>query len=239
MQKALLIPTKTGKLSINPMKMDIVIGVPSGRSDFFGNAITKNVKKEFASTKKIIYPKSLPLKGRPTNFTGAVGRFNFNISLSKEVLKANETSQVKVVVSGKGNLKLFELPTIKTPTELEIYQPERKERVQIKANGISGTVTDIYTVVPQFKGKYKIPSVSFSYFNPKKKKYKIITTNDFFVDVKEGKELVNTDTTSIRKQNVITTGNNFRYIATKTSFVSNKKLIFLNLTYFIFYYYCR
>jgi hypothetical protein len=235
LQKALLIPTKTGKLSVDPMKMDIVIGVPSGRSDFFGNAITRNVRREFASSKKNINPKGLPLEGKPTNFIGAVGAFNFDVSLSKDILKANETSQVKVTVSGKGNLKLFELPTVTTPTELEMYQPERKERVRVNANGISGSVTDTYTVVPQYKGKYKIPSVSFSYFNPKEEKYKTIATEDFFVDVQEGKELVVLDTTSVIKQDAVVTGKNFRYIATKTSFVSIKKSDFFksNLFYIL------
>ncbi|WP_435414225.1 BatD family protein [Polaribacter aestuariivivens] len=217
LQKALLIPTKSGKLEIEPMKMDIVIGVPTGRADFFGNVITRNVRKEFASEKKIINPKSLPLEGKPENFNGAVGDFTFDVSLSKEILKANETSQIKVAVSGRGNLKLFELPTVETPAELEMYQPERKEKVSVYAGGISGEVSDSYTVVPQYKGKYKIPKVSFSYFNPKEKKYKTIATEDLFVDVKEGKELVKVDTNAINKQNVVSTGKNFRYIATKTT----------------------
>jgi len=236
LQKALLIPTKTGKLSIDPMKMDIAIGVPSGRADFFGNTITKNVRREFASTKKIIRPKGLPLQGKPANFTGAVGDFNFNVSLSKGVLKANETSKLQVKISGKGNLNLFELPAVETPTELEMYQPERKERVRINANGISGNVTDTYTVVPLFKGKYKIPSVSFSYFNPQQKKYNTIATEDFFVDVKEGKELVVVDTTSLRKQAIVSTGKDFRYIATETSFIATKKADFFksNLFYILF-----
>ena len=236
LQKALLIPTKTGKLSIDPMKMDIVIGVPSGRADFFGNAITKNVRREFASTKQIIRPKGLPLEGKPANFSGAVGDFNFNVSLSKGVLKANETSKLELKISGKGNLNLFELPTVDTPAELEMYQPERKERVRINANGISGNVTDTYTVVPLFKGKYKIPSVSFSYFNPQEKKYKTIATEDFFVDVQEGKELITVDTSSVRKQEVVSTGKNFRYIATKTNFVAAKKIDFFksNLFYVLF-----
>jgi hypothetical protein len=235
LQKALLIPTKTGKLSVDPMKMDIVIGVPSGRSDFFGNVITKNIRREFASAKKIINPKGLPIEGKPTNFIGAVGSFNFVVSLSKDILKANETSEVKVAVSGKGNLKLFELPTVETPTELEMYQPKRKERIRINANGISGSVTDTYTVVPQYKGKYKIPSVSFSYFNPKEKKYKTIATDDFFVDVQEGKELVTLDTTSIKKQDVVITGENFRYIATTSNFISKKQSDFFksNLFYIL------
>ena len=236
LQKALLIPTKTGKLSIDPMRMDIVIGVPSGRADFFGNAITKNIRREFASTKKIIRPKSLPLEGKPANFTGAVGDFNFSVALSKDILKANETSQVQVKISGKGNLKLFELPTVETPAELEMYQPERKERVRVNASGLSGAVTDTYTVVPLYKGKYKIPSISFSYFNPKEKKYKTIATEDFFVDVQEGKELITLDTSSVRKQEVISTGKNFRYIATKTNFITAKKIDFFksNLFYVLF-----
>ena len=236
LQKALLIPTKTGKLSVDPMRMDIVIGVPSGRADFFGNAITKNIRREFASTKKIIRPKALPLEGKPANFIGAVGNFNFSVALSKDVLKANETSQVQVKISGKGNLKLFELPAVETPAELEMYQPERKERIRVNASGISGAVTDTYTVVPLFKGKYKIPSISFSYFNPREKKYKTIATEDFFVNVKEGKELITVDTSSVRKQEVVATGKNFRYIATKTNFITTKKIDFFksNLFYILF-----
>jgi len=219
LQKALLVPTKTGKLNIDPMKMNIVIGVPTGRADFFGNAITRNITKEFASAKKTILPKSLPLEGKPMDFAGAVGDFKFNVTLSKEVLKANESSQIKVMVSGKGNLKLFELPEITTPVELEKYQPERKEKVRVNSSGISGSVSDLYTVVPQYKGKYKIPNISFSYFNPKEKKYHTILAENFFVNVLEGKELkpiVNSST--VPKQNVISTGKNFRYIQTKSNF---------------------
>ena len=219
LQKALLVPTKTGKLNIDPMKMNIVIGIPTGRADFFGNAITRNITKEFASAKKTILPKSLPLEGKPMDFAGAVGDFKFNVTLSKEVLKANESSQIKVMVSGKGNLKLFELPEITTPVELEKYQPERKEKVRVNSSGISGSVSDLYTVVPQYKGKYKIPNISFSYFNPKEKKYHTILAENFFVNVLEGKELkpiVNSST--VPKQNVISTGKNFRYIQTKSNF---------------------
>lgn len=236
LQKALLIPTKTGNLTIDPMKMDIVIGVPTGRADFFGNVITKNITKEFASPKKTINPKSLPFDGKPDNFTGAVGDFTFNVTLSKEVLKANESSQIKIDVSGKGNLKLFELPTIETPAELEKYQPERKENVRISADGISGSVSDMYTIVPQFKGKYKIPKVAFSYFNPKEEKYKTIYTEDMYVDVLVGKELVspnNTDSSNtIDKQAVISTGNSFRYIQTKTEFEIKENADFYNSTLF-------
>lgn len=227
LQKALLIPTRTGKLTIDPMKMDIVIGVPTGRADFFGNVITKNIKKGFSSVKKVVQPKSLPLEGKPENFTGAVGQFNFDVSLSKDILKANESAQLKLAVNGKGNLKLFELPTLQTPKELETYQPERKESVRVTSNGLSGSFSDTYTVVPQYKGKYKIPEISFSYFNPKTKKYTTIGTDNLFVDVLEGKELVTSLEEDIqKKQPIVSSGKNFRYIQTKTILAPKKSTNF-------------
>ena len=236
LKRALLVPTKSGRLTIDPMKMDIIVSVPTGRGDFFGNVITKNIRKEFASAKKVIIAKEPPLEGKPADFNGAVGDFTFDVSLSKGVLKANETSQIKVEVKGKGNLKLFELPTIETPAELEIYQPERKEKVSVRTNGIQGVVSDLYTVVPQYKGKYKIPNASFSYFNPKKKKYFTITTEDLFVDVLEGKELVTNTTDAVKKQTVQTLGKSFRYIQTKSSFIATEKSDFFqsNLFYILF-----
>ena len=219
LQKAFLIPTKTGKLQIDPMKMDIVIGVPNGRTDFFGNPITQNIRKEFASAKKTISPRALPLKEKPENYTGAVGTFKFNVSLSKNLLKANESSQIQLTVKGKGNLKLFELPKVVTPVELEKYQPERTEKVRVSSSGISGTVSDTYTIVPQYKGKYKIPNISFSYFNPKEEKYHTINTDNLIVEVLEGKELNPvSEINTVQKQTVVSTGKNFRYIQTKSNF---------------------
>lgn len=224
LKKALLIPTKSGKLSIDPMKMDIVIGVPTGRADFFGNPITRNITRPFASAKKTVNVKDLPLEGKPENFNGAVGDFNFTVIASKDVLKANESAQIKVTVSGKGNLKLFEIPEITTPSELEVYTPEQKERANVTTTGLSGFVSKHYTVVPQFKGKYKIPSTSFSYYNPREKKYITINSDDLFVNVLEGKELVtDSDKSNVTKKDVTVTGANFRYIQTKTSFVAAKQ----------------
>lgn len=233
LKKQLLIPTKSGRLFIDPMKMDIVIGVPTGRADFFGNQITRNITRTFASAKKIIIPRELPLAGKPEDFTGAVGDFNFQVTSSRNSLKSNETALVSVEVKGKGNLNLFEIPEIKTPAELEVFTPERKENVKVTSDGIIGSVSKDYTVVPQYKGKYKIPSVSFSYFNPSTEKYVTLDSEDLFIDVLEGKELItNSDNTNTIKKDVIITGNNFRYIQTDTSFISSYKSDFYKTNLF-------
>ena len=235
LQKALLIPTKSGKLTIDPIEMDIVIGVPTGRGDFFGNPIVKNITKSFASAKKFIRSKELPIEGKPESFNGAVGDFNFIVSSSKNILKSNETATVSVKVTGNGNLKLFELPEIKTPSELEVFTPEQKEKINVTSRGIRGSVTKNYTIVPQFKGKYKIPSTEFSYFDLKEKKYVRLTSEDIFVDVLEGKELVtDSDLASNAKKDIVVTGANFRYIQTSSAFsLANESDFYTSKFYYL------
>ena len=235
LQKALLIPTKSGKLTIDPIEMDIVIGVPTGRGDFFGNPIVKNITKSFASAKKFIRSKELPIEGKPESFNGAVGDFNFIVSSSKNILKSNETATVSVKVTGNGNLKLFELPEIKTPSELEVFTPEQKEKINVTSRGIRGSVTKNYTVVPQFKGKYKVPSTEFSYFDLKEKKYVRLTSEDIFVDVLEGKELVtDSDLASNSKKDIVATGANFRYIQTSSTFsLANESGFYTSKFYYL------
>jgi hypothetical protein len=235
LQKALLIPTKSGKLTIDPIEMDIVIGVPTGRGDFFGNPIVKNITKSFASAKKFIRSKELPIEGKPESFNGAVGDFNFIVSSSKNILKSNETATVSVKVTGNGNLKLFELPEIKTPSELEVFTPEQKEKINVTSRGIRGSVTKNYTVVPQFKGKYKIPSTEFSYFDLKEKKYVRLTSQDIFVDVLEGKELVtDSDLASNSKKDIVAIGDNFRYIQTSSAFsLANESGFYTSKFYYL------
>ena len=229
LKKAVLIPQRDGELIVEPMRMDFSVGIPTGRGDFFGNMITRNISYATESPVKSIRVKVLPEEGKPIDFSGAVGEFEFKVSADKNVLHANEAAQIKVEVSGSGNLKLFEIPKIITPAELEAYTPEHKESVTTSLSGLRGTISDAYTVVPQFKGKYKIPEVSFSYFNPKEEKYSTILAEAVFVEVTDGKELPasNNDTASSYKKNVVANGNNFRFIALDTTFKPIVKTDFL------------
>ena len=236
LKKAVLIPQRNGKLIIEPMKMNFSVGIPTGTGDFFGNMITKNIQFRTASPVKNVMVQALPKLGKPLNFSGAVGDFQFKVAANKNVLKANEAAQIVVEVSGSGNLKLFEIPKITTPAELEVYTPEHKEKVVTSLSGLRGTISDTYTVVPQFKGKYKIPEVGFSYFNPKDKKYININIDPIIVEVTEGKELPSTsaisDSNIVTKRPVLGTDNNFRFIALRTAFEAKQKKEFLHSTQF-------
>lgn len=228
LKKAVLIPQRDGKLKIEPMKMDFSVGIPTGKGDFFGNPITRNISYSSESTAKIVNVKVLPEKGKPLNFSGAVGEFEFKVAANKNVLKVNDAAQIKVVVSGRGNLKLFEIPKITTPAELEVYTPEHTEKVVTTLNGLRGSISDVYTVVPQFKGKYKIPEVTFSYFNPKERKYNTIKAEAIFVEVLGAKELQSAISHSSPKKRVVASSNNFRFIVLNTTFKPKVKSQFLN-----------
>lgn len=233
LKKAILIPQRSGKLVIEPIEMNFSVGIPTGRGDFFGNMITRNINYSTKSAIKNVNVKALPEEGKPIDFSGAVGEFNFKVLADKNILKANEAAQINVEISGRGNLKLFEIPKITTPAELEVYTPEHKEQVVTSLSGLRGSISDAYTVVPQFKGKYKIPEVAFSYFNTKEKIYKTITSEAIIVNVTEGKELPSAkNNNNTEKQQVVSNGNNFRFIALNTTFKSEIEEAFFKSTLF-------
>src|SRR5690606_23190582 len=63
---------------------------------------------------------------------------------------------------------------------------EHNEKVITDLGGMQGIISDSYTIVPQYKGKYPIPSISFSYFDPKTETYKTQTSDEIVIDVLEG-----------------------------------------------------
>jgi len=221
-KKTVLIPHKAGKLTIDPMEMEITAGVPIGRRDFFGNMLMNDVSFTITSGKKKINVKGLPLQDKPFNFTGAVGDYDFNVVTSKKQLKANESAQIKVEVAGQGNLKLIKLPGIETPKGIEVYEPEHKENITTTLRGLSGKVYDQYAVVPQHRGKFKIPAVVFSYFNPKDEKYHTISTVPIILNVISGKLPLDDEGEVVSKKSVIGNETDIRYIQTKTTLKSKE-----------------
>ena len=228
-RKAVLYPQKTGKLVLEPLTLNLSLNIPSNRRDLFGRRIMKQTQKTITTGEKVIAVKDLPQNNKPENFSGAVGQFDFDVILNKDLLKASESFQAKIKVKGKGNLKLFNLPTINVPNTLEVYEPEHDEKVKITISGMQGTIEDNYTIVPQFQGKYPIPSIQFSYFDPKSKSYKILKSQDLIVDVFEGPTAVNTNRNlkSIApKTSIPAVDNAFRYIKLETKFESIDKKSF-------------
>ncbi|MDA0200187.1 MAG: BatD family protein [Bacteroidetes bacterium] len=214
-KKSVLYPQKTGKLSIEPLSLNLIIDLPSNRRDFFGNRILQQSSRTVTAGRRTINVKALPEKGKPANFFGAVGQFDFDALINKNALKATESFEIKLKVSGKGNLKLFNLPQLVLPNTLEIFEPEHTENVVTTLSGMQGSIEDNYTIVPRFQGKYPISPVAFSYFDPKKEQYFTLRSREQIVDVYGGPLANNSDDNSTplaAKQLLSNTDESFRFI---------------------------
>ena len=237
LRKTVLYPQKTGKLNIEPLTLDISMRVPTKRRDIFGSLLMTRVNKTVSAGNKTINVKSLPEVGKPVDFTGAVGGFSLNVLSSKTELDASESLQVKVNVKGKGNLKLFKLPKISLPSSLEVYEPEHNEDVKTNLSGMQGSISDSYTVVPQYKGKYPIPSISFSYFDLKTESYKRLSSDEIIINVLNGPSNSSSSTennaiNSGNKQAVVLNSDQFAFIKTKTDFLDIKSTYFFKTNTF-------
>jgi hypothetical protein len=194
LKRVVLYPQKSGSLEIEPLALDVSLEVPTERRDFFGGRIYSKTNKVVSAGKRTIQVKPLPERGRPADFSGAVGDFNFEVTTTKDALNASESLQAKVTVKGNGNLKLFQLPKLSLPSALEVYEPEFKENVRTNLGGMQGSVTEQYTIVPSYQGKYPIPSISFSFFNPETERYEQINSEEITLNVLEGPKPISAET---------------------------------------------
>ena len=229
LKRVVLYPQKSGTLEIEPFTLEVTLDVPTNRRDFFGGRIYTQTNKTVSAGRRTIEVKPLPTQGRPANFSGAVGDFSFDVSASKTELKASESLQATVVVKGKGNLKLFQLPEPSFPSALEVYEPEFEEKVRTTLSGMQGSVSNNYTVVPAFRGKYPIPGISFTYFNPELEKYITLESEEILVNVLEGPAggaMVSTPGLSNRQ--VVPPGVQFNFIKLNADLQPLRQSVFFN-----------
>ena len=227
-RKVVLYPQRDGNLEISPLSLNLVLDFPTNKRDFFGNIIYDQASKIITTGSKIITVRKLPDNGKPKNFSGAVGQFEFDIILNKNSLKASESFQAKVKVTGQGNLKLFDLPNLMVPASMELYEPERKENVKTNLSGMSGTIENIYTIVPKYQGKFPIQELEFSYFDPLEKTYKTLKSQKLNIDVFEGPTLSSNSNENI----VLTVSESFKFIKKENNFTRINKEQFSNTSTF-------
>ena len=233
-KKTVLYPQKTGRLEILPLSLDVSVDVPTNRRDFFGNRIYSQVSKKITAGRRVIQVSQLP-DNAPSSFNGAVGDFDIELTTTKTDLNASESLQATIKISGKGNLKLFSPPSIEAPSSLEKYDPEYTENVSTNLAGMNGNISNTYTLVPQFQGKYPISSVDFTFFNTSLKKYETLKTKEIIVNVLEGPTLLTEKVdpqNSTTPSNILPSINQFKFIKIKPNLVNINSSSFINSTYF-------
>ena len=220
LKTVVLYPQKSGSLALDPFALELYVQIPTGRRDFFGDPIMRSATKTVKAGDLSINVRELPEEGKPLNFSGAVGDFELSVDASRTNLEANESTQIKVEINGKGNLKLLSIPELSLPSALEKYDPEYTDNVRVNREGMNGSVSNSYTVVPRYAGSYPVDPLEFTYFDPNSKSYRTLISDPFDLTVEGSTLLPSTSTRApiAEKNTPVTSG--FKSNAYQTSLVT-------------------
>ncbi|WP_170227110.1 BatD family protein [Luteibaculum oceani] len=201
-KKQLLYPQRSGELEIPSFTQNVVVNRsffnPGSRVSANSNAVKIRVKP---------YPSSAP-----GNFSNISGKFRIVSGISNQKVDVNEAVTYTLKISGQGNLKLLNPPEINFPSDFEVYEPKTNDNIRVNADGISGYREWEYIIIPRYPGDYKIPKVSFSYFDLNSKNYKTISTSEIDLLV-EGSAISNTNGTVVNpKTDVALLNEDIRFI---------------------------
>ena len=188
-QQYVMFPQTTGKLEIPSITYDGMVVLQNRNVDpfeafFNGGSGYVEVKKEIKAPGLTITVDPLP--ARPTNFSGGVGTFNLSAQLDKTEVKANNPVNLRIVVSGSGNLKLIKQPVVNLPKDFDQYDAKIEDKTKLTTNGIEGSMVYDMLIVPRHQGKYDIPPVEFTYFDIQSNSYKTLRAQPFTLNVAKG-----------------------------------------------------
>jgi len=192
-KKTILTAQKAGKLEIDPITLDGLFGVHLKKQktksadpmqdyldDFFSSPFSsgnKEVRASVSSSTVKVNVLEIPAN-TPADFNGAVGKFSMKTELNATSTKTDEPLTYRVMITGNGNLELFNAPELDLPPGWETYDPKTS------TNG--NTKTYEYLLIPRSPGEFTIPAYSWSFLDPAKKKYETITSETYKVNVEAG-----------------------------------------------------
>uniref|UniRef100_A0AB33J849 Tetratricopeptide repeat protein n=1 Tax=Prevotella sp. GTC17260 TaxID=3236796 RepID=A0AB33J849_9BACT len=199
-------PQITGKLTIPSITFKGIVVQQNRNVDpleafFNGGSGYVEVKRNIVAPS--IDVQVLPLPARPANFSGGVGTFNISAQLNKNQIKTGEPIQLRISISGVGNLKLIKQPEIKLPKDFDKYAPKVTDKTQLTAQGVEGSMIYDYIIVPRNVGQYDIPPIEFVYYDTPSNSYRTISTQPFKLNVTKGNGATNTVSNFSAKENDI------------------------------------
>ncbi len=218
-QQFLLFPQITGQITIDPVQITVLLQQRSGQSDpFFGDFFStfETVPKVLVSKPVTINVKPLP-GSIPADFSGIVGKIDLKGNVTRDSVNVNDPVNFRITISGSGNLKLAEAPSLKLSPDIELYDPKVTDNIKSSLTGASGQKTFDYLLIPRHFGDFTIPPVTYSYFDVTAGRYERLQTGEFHFYARKGNEQ-NTGITvygGVSKEDVQYVGKDIRFIKNK------------------------
>jgi hypothetical protein len=200
-RKSQLIPLQAGDVTLDPVELDNNIyfvradanAKSSGQGlgglldrlfepEVNGTPFSQHIVLE--SKPLTIHVKPLPEAGKPDDFNGAVGKYSISSSLNMKEVDTGDAAILSVTVKGNGNLPVINAPTINWPVNMESYDVSSKENIDKTVAPLGGSKNYAYSFICTKPGKYMLPPVKMSYFDPVARLYKTIESDPLNLDVK-------------------------------------------------------
>ena len=198
--KTAITPGKAGKISIGPGELIYNAQVPRARrsgarsmfdlldDDAFGDPFFAQVQQFKVKAELVeLTVKPLPAAGKPPDFSGAVGTFQFSAAGSPSQVKVGDPVTMKLRVSGRGNFDRVEAPALKDSSGWRSYPPSGNfQKEATDEIGMSGTKAFEMAVIPEER-KTQMPAFTFSFFDPEAEKYVTLASEPAALKVDGGK----------------------------------------------------
>lgn len=224
LKKEIVFPQKTGEIKIPAFDISARVN-----RSFFNQGSILEVK----SNTQILTVKTLP-DNAPKSFESQVGKdYKLLVTYSTNELKTNEPIDLKIKISGKGNLKQLNAPELNLPTDFEVFDPETKNNVKVSSSGLNGSKEFTYLIIPRHYGEFDIDAIDFSYFNITTGRYKTLKSDAVTINVLKGDSEDLNLTSSANKEDVELLSNEIRHIEHKTELTPLNEFFFGTTNYYL------
>jgi hypothetical protein len=130
--------------------------------------------------------KPLSRENMPSDFIGAVGNFAIQSSFQKNNITTDDAGNLKIVISGTGNIQLINAPKISWPGGIDGFDAKITDDINKISVPMKGSKTFIYPFTVSNPGAYTIPPASLSFFDPATSVYKSLQTKPLVITVTRG-----------------------------------------------------
>ncbi len=164
-----LFPLSEGVFDLNSMIMKIETKEkdPGYRRLFWDDPFFDTFSQRTKARILVSEQKTITVSGlanQPQGFTGAVGKFRVDTSLSSSTIESGNPITFYIELKGEGNLDNIGRPDIKFPDEFDVFDGEIKQERDI-TDSVSGKIIWEYNLIPRKDGDYIIDSVSIPFFD--------------------------------------------------------------------------
>ena len=168
--KTALFPTTAGDFTIGPATLLV-------QTDPFGAAQT--IKTNPLKIKVL----PLPEKGKPNNFSGAMGNYQMDVTLKQNDVERGQPIQITAKIWGRGNIQTISEPVSSLSGEFKKLSSTGKEDLVKEKNSVSGSKSFEIVLIPIKEGEFILPPFEFSFFDPDKKEYRTLKSRELSLNI--------------------------------------------------------